>query len=83
MVQSSQESRRKYWATRSSVRSHRSLHSLPRSWESVNFMSQYHIVLNHSGMAATGNEERMMNDQKEWMPTGNNKWQWRWMNGKM
>jgi len=46
-------------------------------------MSQYHIVLNHSGMAATGNEERMMNDQKEWMPTGNNKWQWRWMNGKM
>ena len=55
MVQISQELRRKYWATRSSVRSHRSLvrslahfaHSLARGKVGI-LMSQNQAVLNHS-----------------------------------
>ena len=50
VVWNKQESRRKYWATRSSVRSlARTAHfAHPRLWESELFMSQNYLVLSHS-----------------------------------
>ena len=54
MVQNSQESRRKYWATRSSVRSFAHTahfaHSLARG-KVYNLMSQFYLVLTHSALA--------------------------------
>ena len=49
VVWNKQESRRKYWATRSSVRSHRSLVRSLAHWESEFSMSQNDLVLSHSG----------------------------------
>ena len=54
--QKSQESRRKCWATRLSVRSlaHSLAHSLPSLWESVILMSHNQAVLSHSGTLLEG-----------------------------
>ena len=65
LVWNKQESRRKYWTTRSSVRSHRSLVRLLRtarfaralrcahSWESEFLMSQIDLNLSHSAIPST------------------------------
>ena len=51
MVWNKQESRRKYWATRSSVRSFaRTAHS----WEGEFLMSQNDLILSHSGVVGGG-----------------------------